>query len=280
MKKRLADLEHLSYSSLSSYLYCPRAWRYHYLDDVVCVGTSPALVFGSAIHGAIEEFLTKRKLHQRSPSNEQPPTLLECWTNSWQHQLADNADKGKRILFGGGEDSSESHFNKGVKLLAMPDVVKAIEELDPALETWPGEEVPTVLIEKQFFLKVPGVPIPVTGYIDLMGSDGVPHDFKTAGKAWSHDQAMGESQPLFYLAALNQLGKTKHQLRFRHVVFVKTKTPYCQTFETQRSWGEVFWVLAQAEEIWKALKAGSFPPNDTGWKCSPKFCDWWDICKR
>ena len=49
-------LDHLSYSSISTWLMCPRSWKYRYLDRVP-VPTSPALMFGSAFHNTVEEYL-------------------------------------------------------------------------------------------------------------------------------------------------------------------------------------------------------------------------------
>ena len=71
----------------------------------------------------------------------------------------------------------------------------------------------------------------MVGYIDVITADGIPGDFKTSARTWTVDKALNETQPLFYLAALNQIGVREVNLRFRHYVFVKTKTPQFQVIE-------------------------------------------------
>ena len=48
------EIGHLSYSSIGSYLTCSRAWKYHYIDKLP-EPTTPALIFGSAIHDTVEK---------------------------------------------------------------------------------------------------------------------------------------------------------------------------------------------------------------------------------
>jgi hypothetical protein len=43
----MTELDHLSYSSISSYLGCGQNWKFHYKDEIK-TPTSPELVFGSA----------------------------------------------------------------------------------------------------------------------------------------------------------------------------------------------------------------------------------------
>lgn len=50
------ELDHLSYSSISMYLTCARSWRFKYLEQAPTIA-SPELVFGSAIHSAVENYL-------------------------------------------------------------------------------------------------------------------------------------------------------------------------------------------------------------------------------
>lgn len=43
-------VDYLSYSSVSTYLLCPKSWQFRYIDKV-SVPTSPNLIFGSAVRG-------------------------------------------------------------------------------------------------------------------------------------------------------------------------------------------------------------------------------------
>jgi len=250
-------LDHLSYSSISSYLMCARAWRFHYVDKVA-VPTSPALVFGSAFHTTVEEHVKTFLATERVP-------VVERWGRAWSTTL-----EGKTVEWG--TDSPEKLYNDGVRMLTHPETVALLDGLRPL-------DAPNA-IERKVELHVPGVPIPVIGYIDMLEADGVPADFKTSSKSWSQDQAAGEMQPCFYLVALNQEGYTLNPgRRFRHYVFVKTKTPQVQVWETTRSWVELFWMFTLIREVWQAIDSGCFPPNPGTWKCSPRYCEYWGICR-
>ena len=52
-------IEHLSYSSINLYLTCPAAWRFRYVEKPT-VPKSVNLVFGSAFHEAVENYVGER----------------------------------------------------------------------------------------------------------------------------------------------------------------------------------------------------------------------------
>lgn len=251
------ELDHLSYSSISSYLACPANWKFHYLDKIP-TATSPELVFGSAFHSTIEEYVGTS--HQCN--------LLDVWHTNWALQMETN----KEVHWNG--DTPESMCNLGVRMFTNPDVAQGIL----SIKARPDAQG-MLMIERKIELRIPGVGVPVIGYIDVIAADGVPGDFKTSSRAWTTDKALNEMQPVFYLAALNQLGIHMHNWRFRHYVFVKTKTPQFQMIEHVHGPAEIFWLFGMIQRVWDAIEKGCFPPNPTGWKCSPQYCDYWSICR-
>jgi len=264
----MVDIDHLSYSSISTYQMCPRSWRFHYLDKVPAPA-SGAIVFGNAVHGAIEE-------HIKTSFATDRVSLSDRWARNWQAQIARNADNG--ITYAEYKGESEESLNEcGQTMLSDPDTIALVDALQPLVL----EE--QVQIERYVELQVPGVPIPIVGYIDLIEADGIPADFKTSGRSWDQDQADGELQPTFYLAALNQLGAPligdENGFFFRHYVFVKTKKPQVQIWESYRTIGQMFWLFGLIKETWEAISAGAFPPNTTTFKCSPRYCEYWGICR-
>jgi hypothetical protein len=87
-------------------------------------------------------------------------------------------------------------------------------------------------------------------------------------------------QPVFYLAALNQQGYALNpERRFKHYVFTKTKKPELQVIETTRTAGEMLWLLDMIRSVWEGIDRGAFPMNPGSWKCSPKYCEYWSICR-
>ena len=250
-------LDHLSYSSISAYLTCGRHWQYRYVEQAPAL-TSTNLLLGSAVHGAIEAYI--------ATPDRQPDAMHELWRSSWAKQV--DANEG-RIDWG--IDTPEGLSNQGLKLLTHPETLLVLDALTPLGPEW---------IEKRVELHVPGVPVPVVGYIDIVTADGIPGDFKTSARSWSEDKALGETQPLFYLAALNQAGYTLNpQRRFRHYVFVKTKEPKVQIIEHSHTAGQLFWLFEMIRSVWQAIEAGVYPLNPTGWKCTPAYCEYWTRCR-
>jgi putative RecB family exonuclease len=247
------ELDHLSYSSISSYLACGHNWRMHYLDKIK-TGTTPALLFGSAFHGTIEGYLKKEG------------DISDLWRANWANQIEKNPD----VDWDG---TPEEHHNNGLRMLTHKDVLEGLANIHP------GQDAEGIRIERKVELRVPGVPLPIVGYIDIITNDGVPGDFKTSSMRWTDDKALAETQPLFYLAALNQMGETVPGWRFRHFVFVKTKTPQFQRIEHTHNPAQLMWLFKQIRSVWAGIEAGVFPLNSGGWKCSPSYCDYWHLCR-
>jgi hypothetical protein len=246
-------MDHLSYSSISLYLSCPEAWRRKYIVNEITVAT-PALVFGSAIHATIEKHITGQG------------ELLALWPAEWSKVLENGPVQW-------GIDTPEQHFNEGVRILNDANVQYNLAAIRPA------EDENGPMIECKVELRVPGVPIPIIGYIDVIAQDSIPGDFKTSKQSWNSSKAAGELQPLFYLAALNQAGKTVPDWRFRHYTLVKTRTPKFETFESKRNPAECFFLFQMIGQVWRAIEREVFPPNPTGWKCDPAYCDFYANCR-
>lgn len=250
-------INHLSYSSISTYQLCPRSWRYRYIDKPR-VATSPALVFGSAFHNTIEAAI------------QGGGPLDTLWAESWTKAQAD--PRNREIAWG--DDTPESLAALGDRMFAAPEIAAQIAAIKPLVVD--GNPV----IEKRVQMHVPGMPLPLIGYIDVITEDGVPGDFKTSSRKWNAKRAAGELQPLIYLIALNQEGwEYSHDWRFRHYIFTKTKSPAAQTFETKRSLTQMMQVFATIIGVWRSIEAGAFPCNTGTWKCSPKWCEYYDLCQ-
>lgn len=251
-------VDYLSYSSVSTYLLCPRSWQFRYIDKVA-VPTSPNLIFGSAVHAAIEQYVIANR------AGNVVQSAAEIFDADWPERVC-------RETIAWGDDDPDGMNRAGVALLSAPEVVTTIDSLVPLL--WHDR----LAIEEKVTLRVPGLPIPVVGYVDLIAQDGVPCDFKTASRKWSADKAREETQPLFYLAALNQAGLPANW-KFRHYVFVKGTKPTVQVFETERNATELFQLFQQIIDVYNAIKARVFPCNTSTWKCSEKWCEYWHLCR-
>lgn len=263
-------IRHLSYSSVNIYLYCAKSWEFRYIIKPD-VPVSVNLPFGSAVHETVQTYVAAKALH---PDQVRP--LVELWSPTWRDVLAEQK---REIKW---EKPKDYYAELGKTMLTTPEIVQAIDAIEPMVVTASTSMEPSesVIMERRVNLRVPGVPIPVIGYIDMLAADGTPIDFKTAGRAWSKGKEHNEIQPDFYLAALNQEGYNFDSgLKFRYYIFTKTKNPRVQVLETSRDFAQLFWMTQVVGEVWRGIEAGVFPMNPTGWKCSPKYCEYYPLCR-
>ena len=94
--RRLTGRDYLSYSAVSTYQRCPLKYFFQYVADLPFEHVASSLVFGGAIHTAIE-------IHFRAlPAGDTPPELpdlLEVYDAAWK------TDATAPIQFGKGEDA-------------------------------------------------------------------------------------------------------------------------------------------------------------------------------
>lgn len=251
----MIDIQHLSYSSITSFLGCAAWWKFKYLDKLPTLAT-PELAFGSAIHQTIETYLK---------------TTQGALGSIWQEKWAEESKK--ENIFWDLSDKPEEFCNDGVRMLTHPAIVDGVQGIKAL---YSGEESQ---IEKKVELHVPGVPIPIIGYVDFTDKAGIPCDFKTSKASWNGEKAAGETQSLFYLAALNQMGSPTPEWKFRHYIFVKTKTPQFQVHEHQHNPTELFWLFGMIKNVWRSIEAEIYPENPTDWRCKPAGCEFWKNCR-
>jgi len=128
---------HLSASSLSLHMRCPRQWQQAYIHGERG-GPNDALMIGTSVHLALS-----RMLMGQDPGN----WLRECLDKaaySWEDDRS--ADIAAAMVY---------HYWETI-----------------------GKHLPVVATEREFLVSVPGVEIPILGYIDVETSNRL-IDFKT-----------------------------------------------------------------------------------------------------
>ena len=253
-------IKYLSYSSINLYLTCGEAWKRRYLLKER-TSTSPALVFGSAFHGTVEA-----AIENRMEGLDGDTTHRQIWDAQWQ--LATNQEVDWSA------EKPEALYNDGLRLVQSEPVQKLIGRIEPLRDDQ------GLFMERKITLNVPGVPVPVIGYIDVVTKDGIPGDFKTSARKWSKDKVAAELQPLFYLAGMSQMGMKVPDFRFRHYVITKTKEPVVQTLSTKHSAKELFWLYDVIQRVWNGIVGEIYQFAQPGsWKCAEKYCEFWSTCK-
>lgn len=239
----IKEFDHFSYSNVSLWYQCPRAWYIRYVEEIL-PASSNAQLFGTAVHNAIEnDMLNKTSIAHKSFE---------------QHLKQAVKERGNGNLF------PQEDFKK------MCEEAETIFG-DPMVQ-WIIEGVNAIEIERYIEFRVPNVPVPIIGYIDVVCDDGVPLDIKTSWNDWGNTRARTELQPNFYLYAmdiLNIAGK-RHGGRFRHLVVVKrTDAPRAYVLETRRD-NYIETVDSMVQTMWAGIKDQAW--SYTTYKCHNPRC--------
>ena len=85
--ERLTGRSYLSWSAISTFLKCPLRYRFHYLDQLPEEFVSSNLIFGSAIHSALDVYFQEHLATRRSLDLD---ALLAVYHETWsQSDLQD-----------------------------------------------------------------------------------------------------------------------------------------------------------------------------------------------
>lgn len=244
---------YLSVSQITTYLGCPRKYRFRYVERREPESRSADLGFGSAVHSAIEWYFTER-IAGRAPAED---AVLRIFRADWTSQLADP-------LLDCEDEKPEGFQVLGEALVKL--FLGRFESEPPPEQAETRFEVP---------LRDPRtgetLPVPLVGYLDF-ASDGVVGELKTAAKRtaasnWSMQLAA-------YSYAVRELSGRRPCLKV--VVLVKTKTPAITVEDLTLTDREEAWFLEVASETFDAIQRGAFFPNP-GWMCAR--CEYRRACR-
>ena len=235
--------DHISVSQVSTYLGCPRKYRFRYIDKLEAEVKSAGLAFGSAVHTAIEWWQGERIAGREAD----PDRALRMFRADWSAQLADP-------LLDLEEKTPEELSVMGETLVRL------------FIDRFSGEK-PPIAVEQRFEVDLIDprtggqLPVPLVGYLDGVG-DGVVWELKTAArKTPVSDYAL---QLAAYTHAVRQT--TGERPVIRVVELIKTKVPKIEVEEVIVSERDEAWFVEVACEVWSAVQAGVFPPSPS-WMC-------------
>jgi putative RecB family exonuclease len=259
----LTGRDYLSHTQVTTYQACPLRWYFQYVAALPHEQVGSGLVFGGAIHAAIEHH------YQAAMADEPLPTLdrlLEVFDEAWQ------ADAKAPIQFGKGE-TAESLRSLASKMLAA------------FLESDASEPRGTVLgIEEEIrSLYIPEVPdlLARIDLITLTGEALVIRDFKTARNRWTADKAAeSAAQLVLYgdLAAPIAEAYGDRPVRMEFVVLTKTQSPRVEVFPVKGDAGQLARSRRVIARVWQAMQAGHIYPNPTPLNCS--YCPFQRACRN
>jgi hypothetical protein len=251
----------LSYSAIAAYLACPASFKFGRIDRLERPGAPPDAAFGTALHRMVQACLVAK-------ASGDPYDPVQAWAGAWAA-----VQEHERIAWGA--ELPEQYETEGLVIANSAPVRSFLASVDLLVDEQGAA------VEREIEFTVPGVPVPIIGYVDLIDAAHVPYDLKTSRRAWTSDRALNELQPLFYLTALNQRGGGRNPDHvFRHVNIVRAgRAATVQVFETRRTLAEMLWAANLIREVWRGISSGVFPTNPTTWKCSPRWCEFWPVCR-
>lgn len=245
---------YLSVSQVTTYLGCPRKYKFRYIDKLEPEKRSAELALGSAVHSAIDWWMTERR-EGRSPT---PEATQKLFAVDWLAQTATN-----EYDF---EDSSPEEYRVlGNQLVAL------------FLGRFAAES-PAVNSEERFevFLVNPRtgepLPVPLVGVFDLVNEDGI-GEIKTTARKSSPD-AWGLQLAAYSLAWRATRG-TKPRMRV--IQLIKTKVPKIEVCDADITERDEAWFCEVAVGAYDSILLGAFHPVP-GWMCGG--CEYWKACRK
>lgn len=232
----------LSYSQVSTWLRCPRLYRYRYVDRAEPEKVGMSLLLGSAVHDSLGA-----EGARRLEGNEGG---LDYALRSFREMLLVKVEH-PEALVDMGEKSLIEHFEVGEGL------IRAYFEHGPVDRL--------LAVEKEFELDLGG-DLTLAGVIDFVvqGEEGPEVvELKTAARSWSELQAKLSMQVAIYAMALD--GEESVPVTYR--VLVKNKTPKVQEFRLDPEAGSSERTLDTIREVAGGIEAACFPRN-----CSVQTC--------
>ena len=241
--------DYLSYSAVRTFQNCPLKYRFRYIDGLAEDCVSASLIFGSAIHAALEFYFTAQMGGDSLPTLD---TLLDVYQQSWRDRSEDTIEFGK-------SETVDSLHGMADRMLQ--------KFLDSDL-TQPEGRI--IGIEERFRgVLIPGLP-DLLGYVDLLLETDdaiVVRDFKTSRSAWNPEQAADQSDQLLLYADLVRKVIPGKQLRLQFAVITKARDPKIQLLEASFDESKLDRTKRIFETVWSAIQAGHFYPSPSPMQC-------------
>ena len=249
---------YLSWTQVSSYQQCPRAFAFRYVEHADPDFVPSSLLFGSAMHEAFA------KVHEHDieglpePSAEELAGKVSNLLNS--SLLPVRYSKG---------ESAESLHALGQR---MVDAFLASPEARP-------EGQPVCIEDRASGIIDPQIP-PIEGKVDFvrLTRDGlVLRDYKTARSRWNPDKVEeGAPQLRLYATVLNQqLDGWREITGMEFVTVTKAVKPVVTLHPVEMREESVQACIDQIGQVWDGIRKSVFPTRP-GWPC--KTCPYASKC--
>ena len=255
----LTGRDYLSWSAVSTYLRCPLKYQFHYLDQLPEEFVSTNLVFGGAIHAALEAYFGEHLASRRSLSVD---ALLAVYHATWSQ--ADLA----AVQFGKSEDlaSLGSLAERMLQAFVVSDLSRPTGSI--------------IGIEEELRFPVLADCPDLLARLDLLVETDeafVVTDFKTARSRWSPgDVNAAEGQLIVYHELVRQWADKPIRLQF--AVITKTKQPDVEIQPVTADPQRIERIRRLIQRVWAGIQTGVFYPVPSAMNCPT--CGYRNRCAR
>ncbi len=248
---------HLSFSSVSTFQACPLKWAFRYVLSLPVTTTSSSLVYGSALHAAVQYHFEQLLVGKPTTDLE---ALLNIYQDVWESEEL-------TVLF----PKTESRQTLDALAVKSLDVFLKSDFAHPQGEILGVEEELRGVV-------VPGCP-ELLARVDLLvdtGTELVVTDFKTSRSSWSEEKVDDGSPQLLLYSELVKPMADGRPVKLSFAVLTKTKSPVLTVHEVPFDQQKVDRTKRIVERVWQAIQSGHFYPNPSPLNCST--CPYRDPC--
>ena len=252
--------DYLSYSAITTYQGCPLRYYYRYIAGLPEKSVSASLVFGSAVHRAVEHHFNELM------AGNEPPTL-DALVGEYDRHWSE-ADP-QAVQFGK-DDDRESLGRLATRMFGAFQT--------SSLATPVGR---IIGVEEELRGNVvPGCP-DLLGRIDLIvegAEELLVVDLKTSRSRWSRDQADDSAGQLLLYHELVRSFAPRKRVRLQFAVLTKTKEPAVDLHEVaadRPALDRTKWIV---ERVWQAIDRQVFYPAPSPMQCPG--CSFREQCRR
>ena len=259
-KEEVMKQPHISYTQLNTYSQmCPQKYMYQYVIGAEWERKSAALIFGKAIHKAVQEFYTTLQGIGKTLSAEEMVSIFDMVLE--MEYFNSETD----IIFKDGEDLAKLKA-QGAELLKLFQA-----EVKP--QKIVGVEVP-------FSVRIPDLikgdgflPVRLVGIFDLVeadseGSYGIV-ELKTSSMRYSEIKLKFDLQATVYGFALNQMGLATGDdgsALVRYDLLLKQKKPAMEQYYVSRTQDDYRRLVQLLNHVYRAIELRVFY-RQNGWLC-------------
>lgn len=247
-------LDHVSFSQVSMYLRCPRAYYYRYVRGLK-IPPKGSMVLGRSVHFSLETGLKEKK-----ETAVDPPLDLfqDAFHDAWERNL----EEYELIIW---EEREEKVKDDGYRLIEKWHKLR-LPEIEPK-----EVEVPIQIEFKNSSVKLLEV-------VDLIDRSGRIIDHKVRKKKVT-GEVKTSLQLSLYLLGLSKLeGRKIERVRVAIESLIRKKEPEIYVEEAIRTWKHVEFALEIVSQVVKAIEADIFPASPGNRLCSPRWCGYWELC--